>query len=307
MFASNINLYSEHPSSEIHADRTEAAASKDLNPGAKKLSAYLITSEGGHIKARSEKPSEYPERLPVPDRYVPWDAEFPGYRPTYYVSPVVLQNSSETIKGGWANPENFALLQGKEFHSFEGRVRLDAKGRPLNPYGRTGLSGRGLLGKWGANFAADPIVTRINPETEELEFLAILRVDSGEWAFPGGIVDDGELVTATLQRELEEETGIKLDFSSGQQIYRGYVDDRRNTDFAWIETTATHLHLPLYQIARTKNPTAGDDAKKAQWIKVDPSLKLYASHEALLRKTMEQFDGTALPKRAQDQIRAFRR
>lgn len=29
-----------------------------------------------------------------------------------------------------------------------------------NPRGRTGLSGRGLLGRWGPNHAADPIVTR---------------------------------------------------------------------------------------------------------------------------------------------------
>ena len=29
-----------------------------------------------------------------------------------------------------------------------------------NPIGRTGMAGRGLLGKWGPNHAADPIVTR---------------------------------------------------------------------------------------------------------------------------------------------------
>lgn len=29
-----------------------------------------------------------------------------------------------------------------------------------NPMGRTGMRGRGLLGKWGPNHAADPIVSR---------------------------------------------------------------------------------------------------------------------------------------------------
>ena len=29
-----------------------------------------------------------------------------------------------------------------------------------NPMGRTGMIGRGLLGKWGPNHAADPVVTR---------------------------------------------------------------------------------------------------------------------------------------------------
>ena len=30
-----------------------------------------------------------------------------------------------------------------------------------NPVGRTGMIGRGLLGRWGPNHAADPIVTRL--------------------------------------------------------------------------------------------------------------------------------------------------
>lgn len=33
-------------------------------------------------------------------------------------------------------------------------------GVPVNPIGRTGLRGRGLLGRWGPNHAADPIITR---------------------------------------------------------------------------------------------------------------------------------------------------
>ena len=32
---------------------------------------------------------------------------------------------------------------------------------PLNPIGRTGITGRGLLPSWGPNHAVDPIVTRV--------------------------------------------------------------------------------------------------------------------------------------------------
>ena len=58
---------------------------------------------------------------------------------------------------------------------------------PLNPRGRTGLSGRGLLGKFGPNHAADTVVTRwaVDAETGErcvspsggpvMEFVAITR------------------------------------------------------------------------------------------------------------------------------------
>ena len=42
-------------------------------------------------------------------------------------------------------------------------VQFDETGAPRNPMGRTGMTGRGLLGKWGPNHAADPIVTRWEP------------------------------------------------------------------------------------------------------------------------------------------------
>ena len=44
--------------------------------------------------------------------------------------------------------------------SHEGEYLVDVDNRPLNIRGRTGLRGRGVLGKWGPNHAADPVVTR---------------------------------------------------------------------------------------------------------------------------------------------------
>lgn len=57
------------------------------------------------------------------------------------------------------------------------------------------MVGRGLLGRWGPNHAADPIVTRWKKDRNGgkvlvkgkpcLEFVAIKRRDTGEWALPG--------------------------------------------------------------------------------------------------------------------------
>ena len=100
--------------------------------------------------------------------------------------------------------------------SHEGEYQV-SDGRPLNVKGRTGLSGRGVLGKWGPNHAADPVVTRWSKaengarKVEEatgrpvLEFVCIQRRDTGLWAIPGGMVDPGERVSATLKREFMEE------------------------------------------------------------------------------------------------------
>lgn len=43
--------------------------------------------------------------------------------------------------------------------SFVGEYKIE-NGVPMNPFGRTGIKGRGLLGRWGPNHAADPIVTK---------------------------------------------------------------------------------------------------------------------------------------------------
>jgi ADP-ribose pyrophosphatase len=66
------------------------------------------------------------------------------------------------------------------------------------------LSGRGLLGRWGPNHAADPIVTRYHKGT--LQVVLVLRNDgSGELAFPGGMVDPGATHTQTLKAEFTQE------------------------------------------------------------------------------------------------------
>ena len=71
-------------------------------------------------------------------------------------------------------------------------------GRPLNPKGRTGLRGHGVLGKCGPNHAADCIVSRFH--NGQLQFIAIQRRDTGEWAVPGGMVDSGESALQAAQR-----------------------------------------------------------------------------------------------------------
>ena len=65
-----------------------------------------------------------------------------------------------------------------------------------NPWGRTGISSRGLLGRWGPNHAADPVVTRWKRDAQGklvkdsagnkiLQFVAVKRSDNGQWALPG--------------------------------------------------------------------------------------------------------------------------
>ena len=149
---------------------------------------------------------------------------------------------------------------------------------------------RGRLAKWGPNHAADPMVTRYHEG--ELQIVVIKRSDTGAWALPGGMVDPGESVSATVKREFTEEAGeIKdkdhkekfraltetLFKTGGEEVYRGYVDDPRNTDNAWMETCALHFHCSD-ELGALLPLEAGDDAVGVKWVTITPDLKLYASH-----------------------------
>lgn len=229
-------------------------------------------------------------RVPVPDELKSWQTPHPSYRPTNFTDPTVRANDVTKNPKGWAdegNPRMTFARRGKPERLTGEAIAYNDKGYPLNPAGRTGTEGRGLLGKWGPNFAADPIVTRVNPRTGNLEMLAIRRKDNGQWAIPGGMVDPGEAVTATLAREFHEEAGVKLDMSDAKLIYEGMVDDRRNTDNAWMETTVKLKHLDA-QTAAKMEPKAGDDANAVRWLELTPKNldALYANHGEFVRAAM---------------------
>jgi ADP-ribose pyrophosphatase len=214
-----------------------------------------------HTNARSATGAYAGMRAPVPDALVPWDVEWKNYAPIEFTHPIVLAQPP------WADPP-------------------DVIARPRNPRGRTGTTGRGLLGKWGANKAADPIVLRRSSDGNT-QMAAIRRADTG--AIPGGMVDDGEHISAALKREFTEEAASKCDpalvadiFGCGLKVYEGYVDDPRNTNNAWMETSVYVYKAPSTVIELC----AGSDATRARWINVDELTHLYADHRMFLDKAL---------------------
>ena len=252
---------------------------------------------------------------------VDWNIIDQSYAPIDYTAPCILKQPS--FADQLPSSQEFAPAWNSLDGAVDRRSHKDlypvVDGLPRNPHGRTGVTGRGLLGHWGPNHAADPVVTRwkrgpsgtkvlhASNGRPVLQFVSTLRGDGGGWALPGGMVDPGEVVSHTLKREFMEEAmnsndmtdeqkqavGRKLQdlFIKGVDVYRGYVDDPRNTDNAWMETVAQNFHqdepggvLDQLQLH------AGDDATAVRWQDVSAELQLYASHTDILRSTAELRD-----------------
>jgi ADP-ribose pyrophosphatase len=254
-----------------------------------------------------EKHQSYPDRFLVPIDKISWDTPFPEYLPVEFNAPVVLDSNTP-----WADPQDIGKVN-HSFVSFEGEVRFNKEKIPLNPFGRTGIAGRGVLGKWGANFAVDGLITTINPETEFFQVLTIVRSDTGQTAFPGGMVDLNETAYETRNRELSEELSLKSDDLLNpvyeKIVYRGYVVDPRNTDNSWMEATVIHTHLS-FDKAKNMALSAGDDAKSYKWIDltIDCIGNFYASHGYLLILALKQFiesEGTFLNEKLRSGTQEF--
>ncbi|CAL1296034.1 unnamed protein product [Larinioides sclopetarius] len=177
----------------------------------------------------------YPvKRMVVPNDKVSWTIFWPEYAPPNY-------SASHLSTASWADPdiadvkfnpkwnEDDEGIDRKSYDQNETIKYEVVDGCPLNPKGRTGLSGRGRLGHWGPNHAGDAIVSRwkyLNGEKQLdsqsglpiLQFITILRKDCGKWAIPGGFVDPKEASTSAVLRELFEEAINIKKLSDGVQV-----------------------------------------------------------------------------------------
>lgn len=260
-----------------------------------------------HVVALSAHP-QYPQRAKVDA--VSWAVADPSYSPVDFTHTAVLDEFAKKGDKGWADPPEWSSdLEKKVCARMTNALGVNEKvklvnGRPQNPMGRTGIVGRGLLGKYGPNQACDALVTRFNANGD-LEMVSVKRADTGEWAIPGGMVDHHESTRVAAGREFLEEAIdnsktpanikalIKKNFEhTGAPVYVGYVDDPRNTDHAWMETMCFHVHLSDAKIHGGMVLKGGDDAVDSKWLVIDdsnPDFKnLYANHKKLIVAALKE-------------------
>lgn len=113
-------------------------------------------------------------------------------------------------------------------------------------------------------------------------------------------MQENEELTDALKREVLEEVGSSIAEMLPEKkktiVYRGYVDDHRNTDNAWMETTAFALYFnqeesKMMPVALDPTDVHEVDAEKGGWFPLEPFLsedensapKLFGSHGQIVR------------------------
>ncbi|XP_076026101.1 transient receptor potential cation channel subfamily M member 2-like isoform X2 [Genypterus blacodes] len=219
---------------------------------------------GFHISARQcQYPNTKVVRFPVPEEKVPWEVCFTSYMPPHYAS----EDSGDHVDGS----------------------ESEALDNYRNPGGRTGMRGRGALSCLGPNLNVDLVLTRWRDSKRSvLEFLAVWDESQAAWALPGGPVQSGENLPVMLMKVLDQKlyetinTNIK-EGTKVKQVFEGYVDDSRNTDNAWVETTVLTFHLDRTSPFMDTVATSHGSSQTVQWQEVSGKAQLCSNQRDNLR------------------------
>ena len=105
----------------------------------------------------------------------------------------------------------------------------------------------------------------------------------GQWAIPGGLVLENESLESAVERELQEETGIHVNYL--EQLYtfgKPGRDPRNRVVTVAYYGLVNQGNFELY---------ADTDAEEAQWFNVAELPKLAFDHDAILDVAIERLKG----------------
>lgn len=105
----------------------------------------------------------------------------------------------------------------------------------------------------------------------------------GQWAIPGGFVKNDESLESAVERELFEETGIKINYL--EQLYT-FGNPNRDPRGRVVSIAYFGLVRPnAFKIY------ASTDAEEVQWFNIDELPKLSFDHKDILKKAIKRLQG----------------
>ncbi|KAH8872313.1 Transient receptor potential cation channel subfamily M member 2 [Schistosoma japonicum] len=183
-------------------------------------------------------------------------------------------------------------------------------GYPLNPCGRTGLTGKGLLPHWGPNHCIIIAITRPDPGHETFESLPIIQVgllrNNQQLCLPWYLTDHREdcdfqdcsanVIRGFIQRRLTnlfedkhqvQSMLISLKTASVSIVYTGYITDHLNADHAWIEGVLFNIHENEehpFQEEFLQVFLEAETMEQVFWMNVGRLTGIRSSHDELLAR-----------------------
>jgi ADP-ribose pyrophosphatase len=211
------------------------------------------------------------------------------YSPHYYVSQEVIDNDHAKQLSGWAHSEeNFNL----ENEGTQKDLIFDTDGRPLNPHGRTGIAGRGLLGRWGPNPVLLPLIVRVNPISNDLELL-LVEHNSDSIGLLTDFINLNQTQEEAIQRLFQNKLKIDSKIAKKVNVFDGYLYDSRQTDHAWIQAHCVAYFMP-FDIVR--DTFTIEESSELKWRKIDTEIinKMPSSHAMIIRNSIEKLNSNDL-------------
>jgi 8-oxo-dGTP diphosphatase len=101
---------------------------------------------------------------------------------------------------------------------------------------------------------------------------------AGEWALPGGFVEEGERVADAAPRELAEETGLQ----AGSLRLLGVYDTPGRDPRGWTVSV-----VYIVKVQGEEAVSGADDARDARWFHVDALPKLAFDHAVIVSDALE--------------------
>ncbi|KAI0988321.1 hypothetical protein GJ496_004042 [Pomphorhynchus laevis] len=266
-------------------------------------------------------------RVEVPDSLVLWSSKWNDYEPVDWSENIITSTGKtlndvniDSVKDSvWFSfncVDRIRAPSGKvtnkiiDRRSRHSTYSLDGSGRPVNPIGRTGLRGRGCLNHWGPNHTYHFLISRWKDAYhQKLEFVSVYSLSLRQWIIPETQASVTrcipDIVKATFIKELMNHTKVLseqplkkqmlekfLDDDNAEVIYVGYLDDTRNTDNAWLETTILSYHDNDNETMRhfrlhdyRPSPTSEDVC----WISIDSDVNMMPSHRDILLLLNKRF------------------
>lgn len=139
------------------------------------------------------------------------------------------------------------------------------------------------MAKQDIQVTVDAIVFGYNKEFGVSILLIKRKYDpfKGSWAIPGGFVHDQESLETAVERELHEETGVKINYL--EQLYTFGKPDRDPR-----KRIISVAYFGLVKSNQFKKLEATTDAEEAAWFNIKKLPKLAFDHKAILKVAIER-------------------